>query len=209
MKFSHSFIVSQKLQESWNFFQNIETLVECMPGASLKEDCGNGKYVGSISIGLGPFTATFDGEATHEPNKETKTGSLKGKAIDKKGGSRTSLSLAYNLKENNGVTLVTLDADIQLSGPIAQFGRVGVIEETAKLIIGEFVSNAEKRMLENSDQLKKAKETNSSDTTRNSSSKTDDIAIQNAKSVNSLSLLKIVRVLILQYIKRIFGNKSM
>ena len=131
-----------------------------------------------------------------------------GKAIDKKGGSRTSLSLAYNLKENNGVTLVTLDADIQLSGPIAQFGRVGVIEETAKLIIGEFVSNAEKRMLENSDQLKKAKETNSSDTTSNSSSKTDDIAIQNAKSVNSLSLLKIVRVLILQYIKRIFGNKS-
>ena len=39
-----------------------------------------------------------------------------------------------------------IDADLQLSGPIAQLGRTGVINETATILIGQFVKNVEARL---------------------------------------------------------------
>ena len=33
------------------------------------------------------FTATFEGEATYEPDQQQKSGKVEGKAIDKRGGS--------------------------------------------------------------------------------------------------------------------------
>ena len=38
---------------------------------------------------------------------------------------------------------MTIDADVQLSGPIAQFGRTGIINETAAILIGQFAKNIE------------------------------------------------------------------
>jgi carbon-monoxide dehydrogenase small subunit len=39
-----------------------------------------------------------------------------------------------------------LDADITLSGAIAQFGRTGIIQETANILIRTFVQNLESRL---------------------------------------------------------------
>ena len=74
MKFTHTFSVNHEIEKCWNFFQNIELLVQCIPGAALKEDCGNGKYIGDISISLGPFKAKFEGEEVQR--KEKKKGHL-------------------------------------------------------------------------------------------------------------------------------------
>lgn len=146
MKISQSLTVSCGRDRVWNFFQNIPTVATCFPGATLKEDRGNGEYLGNVLIKLGPFTATFEGEATHIPNSETMSGNVDGKAVDKKGGSRSRLSMHYQLAEIDGSTRIDFEADIQLAGPIAQFGRVGIIEEAAQLLIEEFVKNVEQKM---------------------------------------------------------------
>lgn len=146
MKISQSLTVSCNPDKAWAFFQDIPNVASCFPGALLTEDRGNGEYVGNVLIKLGPFNATFNGEAKHFPNNETMSGQVDGKGIDKKGGSRSRLSLKYKLSEKDGLTLVDFEADIQLSGPIAQFGRVGVIEEVTQLLIEEFVKNVEAKI---------------------------------------------------------------
>ncbi|MEO1020246.1 MAG: hypothetical protein AAFY56_21545, partial [Pseudomonadota bacterium] len=43
-------------------------------------------------------------------------------------------------------TKVELDANVQLSGAIAQFGRTGLVHETAKILIGDFSRELEARL---------------------------------------------------------------
>lgn len=147
MKIVKSLIVSSSVDQTWDFFQNVPKVATCFPGANLTEQTDDGIYKGNVSIKLGPFTATFEGEATYEPDQQKKSGKVEGKAIDKRGGSRSRLLLNYKLIAVDGKkSRVDFDADIQLAGPIAQFGRIGVIEEAAELLIADFVSNVEKSM---------------------------------------------------------------
>ena len=146
MKISQSLTVSCPPDRAWDFFQDVPTVATCFPGATLTEDRGDGVYLGNVLIALGPFSATFEGEATHAPDANTMSGNVEGKAVDKKGGSRSRLSLRYQLAEVTGLTRVDFEADIQLAGPIAQFGRVGIIEEAAQLLIEDFVKNVEREM---------------------------------------------------------------
>lgn len=146
MKISQSFSVSKPLSVVWALFENIPLVAPCMPGAELTEDKGNGVYAGRLGIKLGPFNAYFDGEAVVTQDSTTHSGHVEGKGVDKRGGSRSKLLLDYRMDETDGVTLVTIDADLQLSGPIAQFGRTGIINETAAILIGQFVKNVEARL---------------------------------------------------------------
>ncbi|MGD2061361.1 MAG: hypothetical protein PVF87_10880, partial [Acidimicrobiia bacterium] len=41
---------------------------------------------------------------------------------------------------------VSVDADVTLSGPVAQFGRTGLINEMSKRLIGDFVSCLEGKL---------------------------------------------------------------
>ncbi len=146
MKIRQTFTVSRPRDEVWDLFQDIPALVDCMPGAELTADKGGGLYTGKVSIRIGPFSAAFEGEGQHTPDPTEFTGEVVGRGIDKRGGSRTQMTMTYSLADNGRNTDVSMEADVQLAGPIAQFGRVGVITETANLLIGQFVDNVEKRL---------------------------------------------------------------
>ncbi len=141
-----AFTIDRPRDHVWSLFQDIPQLAECMPGASLDEVRDDGVYSGQVSIKIGPFKAAFQGEVKHVPDSQSFSGHAYGKGIDKRGGSRSSMAMDYALMEEGGATEVTVDAEIQLSGPIAQFGRTGVVEQTAKLLISQFASNIERRL---------------------------------------------------------------
>lgn len=193
MKISESFTVEKSRDAVWALFQNVPALAECMPGATLTEDKGDGTYAGQVAIKLGPFTASFEGEAKHVPDAAAHSGHVEGKGIDKRGGSRSRMTMDYALSGDGERTEVNVDADVQLSGPIAQFGRIGVIEETAKLLIGQFVGNIETRLGAASDpqpdQAAPAEPTPAP-----------------AEAANSLNGLALLRMLIGRYFRKIFGG---
>ena len=203
MKIEQSFVVSRPRTDVWALFQNVPEIAQCMPGATLTEQNEDGRYAGRLAVKLGPFTATFEGEATHAPDPDTFTGHVDGKGIDKRGGSRTRLAMDYALDEAGDSTEVRVDANVQLSGPIAQFGRIGVIEETARLLIEQFVSNIERRLsapaMPEATQAVEA----AAAVEREASPAPDNHAT--APSLNGLALL---RMLIARYFKRLFGARG-
>ena len=143
MKISQSFSVAQPLERVWELFQDVPAVARCMPGAELTADKGNGVYAGRLGIKLGPFNASFDGEATVTPRPADFSGHVEGRGTDKRGGSRSRLVMDYRLEPADEGTRVTIDADLQLSGPVAQFGRTSIVNETAAILIGQFVRNVE------------------------------------------------------------------
>jgi carbon monoxide dehydrogenase subunit G len=143
MKITQSFTIAQPLDAVWAMFEDVPGVARCMPGAELTENKGGGTYAGRLGIKLGPFSASFDGEATVTRNDADHSGHVEGRGIDKRGGSRSRLVMDYRMEPAEEATRVTIDADLQLSGPVAQFGRTGIVNETAGILIGQFVRNLE------------------------------------------------------------------
>lgn len=146
MKISQDFVVSRPPDAVWSFFQDVPSVAQCLPGAELKGQNDAGAYEGSLAAKLGPMTATFEGTATVAPDFEARTARIEGKGVDKKGGSRGQVKVDYGVTAEEGGTKVTVDADVQLSGPAAQFGRTGLINEMSKRLIEDFVSCLEAKL---------------------------------------------------------------
>jgi uncharacterized protein len=143
MKIQQSFEVARPLPAVWSLFQDVPTVAGCMPGVEVTEDKGGGQYAGRIAIRLGPFVASFEGDGTITADPENHRGHVDGRGLDKKGGSRSRLVMDYVLVEAGSGTRVDIDAEVQLAGPIAQFGRTGMITETAQVLIDQFARNVE------------------------------------------------------------------
>lgn len=148
MKLSESFEVGRDRRAVWEAFQDIPEVVKCLPGASLSEDLGEGRYRGAVAVKLGPMQPTFDGEATVVQDPASQSGRIEGKGVDKKGGSRARMDVVYRLRdaESGTGTRVEVEADFALSGRAAQFGRVGLIQEVTRRLLREFSSNLEAKL---------------------------------------------------------------
>lgn len=146
MKISHTFEVSRPVDQVWSFFQDVPSVAQCLPGAELLEDPGDGSYAGKVSVKLGPMAATFEGTASVDADDNAKKGSIDGKGVDKRGGSRGQVKVTYDLSPTETGTQVDIDADVVLSGAAAQFGRTGLINEMSNRLISEFVQCVEGKL---------------------------------------------------------------
>ena len=146
MKISQRFTVARPLIDVWEFFQDIPAVARCMPGAELTEDKGDGLYAGRVKARLGPFGASFEGEAKVTSDETQRCGHVEGKGVDKRGGSRTRMVMDYRLAEVAGGTEVSVDAGVTLTGAIAQFGRTSLMQETANILVRDFAGALEAQL---------------------------------------------------------------
>jgi carbon monoxide dehydrogenase subunit G len=143
---AHSFDIDQPPETVWCFFQDVPRVVTCMPGleyGGLKADAPDSEiHRGKVRIKLGPVSAAFEGEAAIlETDVGARSARIEGKGIDKRGGSRASASVVYKIVENGGGSRVQLDADIKLSGALAQMGRTGIVQDVAAQITEQFAAS--------------------------------------------------------------------
>lgn len=146
MKISQEFVVERPPSDVWEFFQDIPAVAQCLPGAALESQNEDGSYEGNLAVKLGPMTAAFEGKCVITPDEENRSARIEGKGVDKKGGSRGQVSVVYDLQDDPGGCKVVIDADVTLSGPAAQFGRTGLINEMSKRLIGDFVDCIEAKL---------------------------------------------------------------
>ncbi|HEX6286113.1 MAG TPA: SRPBCC family protein [Acidimicrobiia bacterium] len=146
MKIAQEFVVARPPADVWTFFQDVPAVVQCLPGAELTDQNEDGSYEGNLSVKLGPMSATFEGTATITPDEANRTATIEGKGVDKKGGSRGQVKVTYAITDAPEGSRVNVDADVTLSGPAAQFGRTGLINEMSKRLIGDFVTCLEGKL---------------------------------------------------------------
>jgi carbon monoxide dehydrogenase subunit G len=143
MKLHQEFTIAHPLDEVWRFFRDVPRVAGCLPGAEYAGAKEDGRHLGKVSAKVGPFQASFEGEAAVHYDEQKKSVALEGKGVDRKGASRGKMSMNCLLLPSGDLTGVVVDSDIQLSGTIAQFGRTGLISEVANALVANFVRNAE------------------------------------------------------------------
>ena len=146
-RISETFKVEQPVTRVWDFFQDVPQVVTCMPGLELLEQLQPEVFRGRMKIKLGAVSAAFEGEATIvESNHAEHLSRIQGKGVDKKGGSRAQADFTYRLADIAGGTQVSVDAEINLSGPLAQFGRTSILNDVAHELTAQFASNLEAKL---------------------------------------------------------------
>src|SRR6201999_3481138 len=143
MEIKQNFVVSQPVPTVWAFFHDVPAIAACLPGAEYLGAKDDGSISGKVSAKVGPFQASFEGEAKGKYDEDAKKVEFDGKGVDRKGASRGKMSMLCTLVPEGNATRVDVTADVQLSGSIAQFGRTGLITEIANQLVAEFVRNAE------------------------------------------------------------------
>jgi carbon monoxide dehydrogenase subunit G len=139
MDITEEFTVERHVDDVWALFLDVPEVARCLPGAELTEDHGDGSYAGNVTVKLGPISSSFEGTASVISDESSHEMEIKGKGVDRSGGSQGRVKVLVKLVgTDSGHTDVTLESHVMLAGPIAQFGRTGLVKEVSKRLIDEF-----------------------------------------------------------------------
>jgi carbon-monoxide dehydrogenase small subunit len=146
-----SFVVGQPRAKVWAFFSRLDQVTECLPGATVTGTPADDRVDVALRVKLGPIAPEFQGcaEATRDP--ATWAGVVRGSARDVRSPSTTRGEIRYVLSEDNGGAATRVDVDVEytLTGPLAQFGRSGLVNDIARRMTVAFARNVEARLGDN------------------------------------------------------------
>lgn len=140
IRIADSFAVAAPRSVVWDRFSDFSRMARCMPGAELTSVDGN-EMRGNVLVAFGPIKARFSGIASVQNDVSSFSGIVRGGGNDAKGGSRAKGQVTYRLVEEQPGTRVELALEFQLQGPLAQFGRTGLVKDFARRLIAEFARN--------------------------------------------------------------------
>jgi uncharacterized protein len=148
MKIEKNFELEHPREFVWHRMNDVYFVAQCLPGASIVEDLGENRYKCRMSVKVGPMAASFDGEVAIESQPSVQTAIVSGKGADPRSSSRATGTMTYRLSEgsSSGATRVDVVSDINLAGPLAQFGKGAVMQEVANRITAEFINNFEQTL---------------------------------------------------------------
>ena len=140
MDLNHSFTVPASVADTWQTFEDIESVAGCFPGATVTEVAGD-DFKGSCKVKLGPIAMVYSGTGTFlEKDEAARKFVIDAKGKDKRGngtaGAKVTATFAEEGPDSTRVDVVT---DLAITGKPAQFGR-GVIEDVSNKLLDQFVA---------------------------------------------------------------------
>jgi carbon-monoxide dehydrogenase medium subunit len=144
-KIEQSFDLAAPLDRVWSGLIDVEQIAPCLPGAEVTE-VASGTYDGTFRVKIGPTTAVYRGrlefESVDEANHKLV---LRASGQDSRGGGSATARVVVQLGETNKGTHVDLETEYSITGKLARFGRSGMIEDVANVLVGEFAGCLERR----------------------------------------------------------------
>jgi carbon monoxide dehydrogenase subunit G len=144
VELSHRFTVPVPVGDAWAHFNDIASVAECFPGASVTEADAD-SFAGSVKVKLGPIALVYNGSGTFTEKDETvhrMVVDAKGK--DKRGNGTAGAVVTMTMTDVGGSTDVEVLTDLAITGKPAQFGR-GVMQDVSDKLLGQFVACLEQR----------------------------------------------------------------
>jgi carbon-monoxide dehydrogenase small subunit len=131
----------------WNYFEHLDLVARCMPGARLLGPSIGNHAEGEVNVKLGPFTSTFRGVVEVERDPSRYAGVVRAAGRDAKSASSARAIVSYHLDALGGAaTQVGIAVRFSLAGSLAQFGRSGLIKDVVEHLTSVFASNLQEAL---------------------------------------------------------------
>jgi uncharacterized protein len=145
LRFTNSFAVAAPPDKAWNILLDVSRIAPCVPGAELTEMTDATHFKGKARVKAGPIELAFSGQAEFaEIDSVNRKARLIAKGNDTKGRGRATATIDFELVPEGSGSRVTALTDLNMTGPIAQYGRgAGVMNDIANHITAAFAKNLE------------------------------------------------------------------
>ncbi len=148
MEISKSFVVKAPKAVVWDFLTDPYKVAKCLPGAAVTEKVDDQTYTGTMTVKVGPVTASYRGKLRFERLDEAAgEADLAASGQETRGKGGADMRMKSRVVEKGPAeTEVTVVSDVNVMGVLAQFGR-GMIQDVSDQLFGKF-SEAMRRELE-------------------------------------------------------------
>jgi carbon monoxide dehydrogenase subunit G len=122
----------------WAHLLDVERVAPCMPGAELTETIDDRNWKGKVLMKLGPVSLSFAGSVSMDERDDSgHRVVLHAKGMEQKGKGAANAVVTSWLEPGDGVTTVKMQADITLTGAVAQLSR-GLLPDISKKLTQQF-----------------------------------------------------------------------
>src|SRR3954466_9176784 len=139
MKLENEFTVPASIDEAWAFLLDVPRVAPCLPGATVEDAGGeDGEYQGTMKIKIGPITASYKGTVKiQEADEAAHRVAMRAQAKDARGQGTAAATITSSMEETSEGTKVSVETDMRVTGPAAQFGR-GVMQDVSAKLMKRF-----------------------------------------------------------------------
>jgi carbon monoxide dehydrogenase subunit G len=140
MLIENEFQVPATIDRAWAYLLDVEEIAPCAPGAELTEVVDDHTWKGKINLKLGPISLSFAGTVTvAERDEANHRVVLKAQGQEQKGKGAANATITSWLEPAgpNGATRVKMQADIMLTGTVAQVSR-GLLPDVSARLTNQF-----------------------------------------------------------------------
>ena len=138
MEIENEFTVAAPIDHVWAYLLDVEKVAPCMPGAELTEVVDDSTWKGKVNMKLGPVSLSFAGTVMlEERDDQAHRVKLAAKGMEQKGKGAANASVTSWLEDGQGETHVKMQADIHLTGTVAQLSR-GLLPEVSRKLTQQF-----------------------------------------------------------------------
>ena len=145
MELRHEFTVPATLEETWEAFNDIESVAACFPGAAVTSVDGD-SFAGTCKVKLGPIALVYNGTGTFvEKDEAARRMVIDAKGKDKRGNGTAGAHVVAQMTAAGTSTRVEVATDLNITGKPAQFGR-GVMQDVSDKLLGQFTACLEQKV---------------------------------------------------------------
>lgn len=138
MLIENEFEVPTEVERTWAYLLDVEKVAACAPGAELTETLDDATWKGRINLKLGPVSLSFAGTVTiQDRDDQAHRVKLVAKGQETKGKGAATATVTSWLEPAENATRVRMQADIVLSGSVAQLSR-GLLPDVSAKLTREF-----------------------------------------------------------------------
>jgi carbon monoxide dehydrogenase subunit G len=140
VKLEQFFEVAAPIDRVWQALVDVEHVAPCLPGAAVTGRNEDGSYNGTLTIKIGPTTASYSGRLEMEQIDEaTRSATMQAQGTDKRGqgGAKATITSRLLPADGNG-TRVEVVTDLHITGRLARFGRGGMMEDISERLLKQF-----------------------------------------------------------------------
>ena len=120
MKLTGSYKMKVKKEVVWKALNDSNILKQCIPGCESFDNESKNVFNATATNQIGPMNATFSGTVTLSNIQENQSYTLSGEGQSSVGFANGSADV--KLIEENGITTLTYEVDVNVGGKIAQLG---------------------------------------------------------------------------------------
>ena len=139
MQIEKTFTVKASPAAVWDFLIDPHRVACCLPGAAIIEQIDAQTYTGTITVKVGPVSASYKGKVRFERlDAALRSAEIVASGQDVRGKGGADMRMRSRLVEKApGETEVTATSEVNVTGILAQFGR-GMIQDVSDQMFQKF-----------------------------------------------------------------------